>query len=106
MEPGKNDSVSISVIPNDAKKINGAFVFTYETIEGKVVKTEKKFSFNLNPIPAVDPNANQEQVPVEEKKNYKKIIVFVGIGIVILAGVLFKIRSAKKKKIQELDIDE
>lgn len=106
MEPGKNDSISISVIPNDPKKINGALVFTYETLDSKVVKTEKKFSFDLNPIPMVDPNENQEQVPTEEKKDYKKIIVGGGIFSIILVGVLLKKRNSKKKKMQELDIDE
>ena len=104
-EPGKSDSFSFSAIPNDPKKISGVITFSYETLDGKTNTMEKKFNFKLNPISMPSqPDANPQP---QEKSNNNLPLIIGGVvaSLIILTVIIVKVR-AKKKKLQELDLDE
>ncbi|EJP25341.1 repeat protein [Peptostreptococcaceae bacterium AS15] len=104
-EPGKSDSFSFSAIPNDTKKISGVIMFSYETLDGKTNTMEKKFNFELNPISMpTQPDVN----PQPEKNSNNNLPLIIGgavAALIVLTVVIVKIR-AKKKKLQELELDE
>lgn len=106
LDAGKNDSFSLSAIPNDPKKISGRIEFLYETLDGQAHTIEKLFDFALNPMPAENLMPPEMQKPEMPKKDYK--MYYIGGGIFVFAvvlGIILKKRH-NKKKMQEFDLDE
>lgn len=106
LDPGKNDSFSFSVIPNDYQKLSGVINFSYETLDGKVNTTQKTFDFKLNPTKANNFDSNTNGIDEPVQKNYTKYYIGGGVILLVITIVVIKRINSKKKKLQELDLDE
>ncbi len=92
-------------MPNDPNKISGVIDFTYEKLDGSIETAQKKFNFTLNPISPTPDNNNMDDIQPPKHDN-KIIYIGIGIAVVIIIGIILKKRHNKRKKSQELDLDE
>lgn len=104
MDIGKQDNYSLSFIPNNVGSGNGKLIFSYEDVSGESEVFEKEFTFNAIEMPPMEPEG--EFPPVEEQG--MPIWQKIGIGAIPIIAliILFIIKRNKKKKEQELTIDE
>lgn len=105
MEPGKQDSYDFSLIPKSVGQVEGKIIFTYEDGHGQIQTVEEPFSFMVIEPPPID--EGDMDLPVEKPgmKTWQKFSL--GAGILVAIGiVIFVLRHKKKKKEQELTIDE
>lgn len=102
MEPGKNDSYDLLLIPREPGEVSGTVTFTYEDVQGEIRTVEKTFSLSaLEPPPMED--EMMEEIPAP--KNYKPYYIG-GAAAVLILGIFIWRRRRKKKKEQEMSLDE
>lgn len=106
MEPGKSDSYDFTMVPRRDGAMIGSVVFTYEDASGNEQSFEKPFEFQvMGEMPVFEENPGE--VPVEPTgiKKYLKWIIGGGV-IAVIAGIVVAKKIRKKKKHQEMEIDE
>ncbi|WP_051280755.1 COG1361 S-layer family protein [Anaerovorax odorimutans] len=107
MEAGKSDTYDFSFIPRQGGPLEGEIIFNYEDVSGDKQTYSVPFSFEvMDEMPTFDEDM---EAPQEEKSGFKKYLPWI-IGslvaavIAIVGIIIFKKR--KKRKMQELEIDE
>ncbi|MDO4720393.1 MAG: hypothetical protein Q4A78_07000 [Peptostreptococcaceae bacterium] len=102
MEPGKNDSYDLLLIPREPGEVSGTVSFTYEDVQGEIRTVEKTFSMSAMEPPLMDEEM-MEELPAQ--KNYKPYYIG-GAAAVLILGIFIWRRRRKKKKEQEMSLDE
>lgn len=103
-EPGKNDYYDLSFIPNQVGPIDGNVIFTFEDSSGEVKTISQVFNFNVIEMPFIE-EPFEPEFPVEEAASNKKYIYY-GLGAGALVAGYFGFRHYKKKKADDLNIEE
>ncbi len=111
-EPGGNDHYEGAITPRGPGVLNGAVVISYDDPAGQHVELKRDFSFNVveMPQPQPGPGENPGVEPGAPKQGgFKKILkspfTWIGLGVVVIAVVIF-IRKAVIKKREGMTLDE
>ncbi|WP_053955884.1 COG1361 S-layer family protein [Inediibacterium massiliense] len=107
LESGKDDYYDVTITPSKEGKFKGKIIFEYDDTTGKHYITEREFEINamkeeMPPMPE-----DEMGMPEDGEKNPNKkwiIISIVGVGIAIVGFVFY--RKRKKRKAEEVSIDE
>lgn len=106
---GANDYFEGYVIPQEAGKLEGNVVFTFEDSTGQEQEIKKPFSLNVVDMPPFEEFPDGEMPGFEEPSLMSKIMKFLIPGLIVIAAiigfVIFKKRRAKKHE-KDLEIDE
>lgn len=102
MEPGKNDSYDLLLIPREPGEVSGTVTFTYEDVQGEIRTAEKTFSMSAMEMPPME-DEMMEEIPAP--KNYKPYYIG-GAAALLIIGILIWRKRRKKKKEQEMSLDE
>lgn len=103
-EPGKNDYYDLNFIPNQAGPVDGRVIFTFEDSSGETKTIEQVFTFNAMEMPIIEEPINPE-IP-EEPGSSKMKYVYLGLAVVLGVGGYAGFRHYKKKKDDDLNIEE
>lgn len=107
MEPGKSDTYDFTILPRAEGAMMGSVIFTYEDASGNEQSFEKPFEFQVMgemPMMPDDPGM-MEQEPTGIQK-YLKWIIGGGVLLVAIATVVIVRKIRKRRKHQEMEIDE
>ena len=105
METGKSDSYDFTFIPRQSGPMTGTVTFTYEDAAGNEQRYEKPFEVTImEEVPWEDPGMMD---PTETEKKIPWIPISVaGAAAVAVIGLIVWRKHRKKKREQEMEIDE
>ncbi len=105
METGKSDSYDFTFIPRQSGPMTGTVTFTYEDAAGNEQRYEKPFEVTImEEVPWEDPGMMD---PTETEKKIPWIpISIAGAAAVAVIGLIVWRKHRKKKREQEMEIDE
>ncbi|QEK13671.1 LPXTG cell wall anchor domain-containing protein [Crassaminicella thermophila] len=103
MEAGKDDYYDVTIIPKKEGKFNGKIVFKFEDAVGNPHEIVKDFEINAQKIE--EPPMPPEGMEMQKPKTSKRWIWIAGGGLLALGIAIFIYRK-KKKKAEEVTIDE
>ncbi|WP_129595954.1 COG1361 S-layer family protein [Anaerophilus nitritogenes] len=107
LEPGKDDYYDVTITPSKEGKIKGKIIFEYDDNIGKHYTTEREFEMNVMKEEMPPMPEEGMDMPDQDGKNPNKkwiIISIVGVGVGIGGWIFYKKR--KKRKAEEVSIDE
>lgn len=107
MDPGKSDSFDFTVVPRQAGPLNGKVIFKYEDAAGKQQVLEKPFVIQIadasDMAPPPMPDQDQDQGP---HIPWKTVGICAGVVVVLIVALVIWRKHRRKKREQELEIDD
>ncbi|MCT4619300.1 MAG: hypothetical protein N4A62_07905 [Marinisporobacter sp.] len=105
VEAGKDDYYDVSVVPTKEGKASGKVIFKFEDTVGNPYEIVK--DFQIEALKMEEPPMPPEGMEMEGmEKNSSKKWIWIAIGGVAVIVVAFVIRRKRKKKAEEVSIDE
>lgn len=104
-DPGKSGSYDFYFIADSPGEISGKILISFEDSNGKEIKMEKPFKFNVEePVPTTDPGMEGDNPEIKPPSKSKYL--FIGGGILaFLVLLVLIIKKVRKKKFDDsLDI--
>ncbi|TCO74809.1 COG1361 S-layer family protein [Marinisporobacter balticus] len=105
IDAGKDDYYDVTVIPNKEGKGTGKIIFEFEDTVGNPYKVEKDFEIEVMKEPEMPPMDPEMEMEGQKGSSSKKWI-WIGGGVLLVGGIGFVVRRKRKKKAEEVSIDE
>lgn len=109
---GSTENYDIQINAMEPGEKKGNIVFSYEDSTGKKQEVKKEVKYTVNEAPAFDPNAPENQMPIEEPGTKDKILNilkkwYLWVGLLAVGGITFFVvkKLKKKKETKDLTLD-